>query len=249
MSTDRPLHLVIAIPTYGGMAFEHVEALLRLQGWLGARGIRSQVIHQGMTEIARARNSLAARFLSIEAATHLLFIDSDIEFQPEAVEALLDAARPVVGAIYPKRKLHLDRLIAAARRLTDRDEIVASALDFAVVPDGANAEVTDGLCRVAGVGMGLCLIRREVFAALLATGRMRREPAELAGDEPNYGFFDQLLEGEDFYSEDMAFCRRWRTLCGGEVWALLDHAIGHVGTMVFRSRMIDALNAAAALAR
>ena len=245
------MHLVIAIPTYGGMAVEHVESLLRLQAWLSARGIRAQVVHQAMTEIARARNALAGRFLATKGATHLLFVDADMEFQPAAVEALIEANRPVVGAVYPKRKLHLDRLIAAARRLHDRDEIIASALDFVVSPDGDNADVIDGLCRVAGVGMGLCLIRREVFVRLLATGAMRletvRDPGEDVRGEPVHGFFDQLLEGGDFYSEDMAFCRRWRTLCDGEVWGLLDQPIGHVGTMVFRSRMLDAFKAASRL--
>jgi hypothetical protein len=225
--------LVIALPTYGGVAPEHLTALLRLQEWLAARGVRARALHQDLTEISRARNKLATHFLEATAARRLLFIDSDIEFAPEAVGALLDAGKPLVGAVYPKRHLDIDRLIAAARRIEDPKQALASALEFVVQPLGEAAEVVDGLCRVAGVGMGLCLIERGVFEALAATGRIRAEAGAT-------GFFDPLTTADGILSEDLAFCHRWRTLCGGEVWALVDHEIGHVGTLKLKARLLDA---------
>ncbi len=203
------------------------------------------MIQHGMTEIARSRNILAARFLEEADPTHLLFVDSDIAFDPEAVGALMAAGRPLVGCVYPKRALDLDRLIAAARRLTDRDQIIASALDYVVVPDEDEARIEGGLCRVAGVGMGLCLIRRGVFTALAETGRVKLGPKAAATRGMVHGFFDPIETQTEILSEDLSFCRRWRDLCGGQVWAMVDQAISHIGTMEFRARMIDALIAGA----
>ncbi|OYX35085.1 MAG: hypothetical protein B7Y99_04315 [Caulobacterales bacterium 32-69-10] len=229
-------NIVVAIPAYGGIAPEHAYAVLRLQAHLQAQGTPVRVIQLLQTEISRARNRLAAQFLAVPEATHLLFIDSDIQFEPQTVDALLAADKPVVGCPYPKRYIDLDRLIEAARRLTDRAQIVASALDFVVVPGAEGAEVENGLCKVAGLGMGLCLIRREVFARLAATGAMGRDDDTPAVPGPVLGYFDQV----ERLSEDLSFCHRWRTLCGGEVWALIDHEVGHIGTMNFKARLLDA---------
>jgi hypothetical protein len=240
---NAPLSLFVAIPTYGGVQPEHAAAVLRLQAWALAQGLPIEVVQHGMTEIARSRNILATRFLEADGPTHLLFIDSDIAFEPGAVAALIAAQRPVVGAVYPKRQIDLDRLIAAARRLSDRDQIVASAMDYVVLPDGDHAEVVDGLVRAAGLGMGLCLIERGVFTSLLATGRIKQGPKAAATQGQVPGFFDPIELPGEILSEDLSFCRRWRELCGGEVWAMVDQPIAHIGTMAFRACMLDALKA------
>src|SRR6185369_2747479 len=49
-------------------------------------------------ELAHARNSAAAAFLSSEADWHL-WIDSDMGFEPDSLEKLLDAADPVTAPI------------------------------------------------------------------------------------------------------------------------------------------------------
>ena len=46
---------------------------------------------------------------------------------------------------------------------------------------------------------------------------------------------------DEYASEDMAFCERWRELCGGEVWALVSRKIGHIGEMVFDTPYIEKL--------
>lgn len=249
----EPVQIVICIPTYGGVVPEHVGALLHLQAWFGQKGIRARVIHHTLTEIAKSRNKLACQFLEMEEATHLLFIDSDIDFEPAAVAGLIAADKPLVGAVYPKRTLDVRRLIAAARALTDERLILSHAMDYVVSPDeGDQLEVVNGACRVRGVGMGLCLIRREVFTALLSTGQIREDRSEwgtggLRGSA--YGFFDPIVDGATLMSEDLSFCRRWRDLCGGEVWALIDQPVGHTGPMTFRGRLLDAFEAAELMSR
>jgi len=238
------MHILLATPTYGGMGTEHIATMMRLQGWLIERGVQVQVIHHAMAEVARSRNIIATHFWENTALTHLLFVDSDMAFQPEAVDALIRADQPLVGAVYPKRTLSFERLIAAARQYEDQATVIAAAMDYVVVPGRETADVVDGRCKVDGIGMGLCLIRRDVFAALLQTGSIREDAAgAVIGRHrgPTLGFFDPIPTTTGFMPEDLAFCTRWRELCGGDVWAVLDQEIGHVGTMVYSARVIDAL--------
>jgi hypothetical protein len=52
--------------------------------------------------------------------------------------------------------------------------------------------------------------------------------------------FDPLVREDGArLSEDFAFCHRWRTLCGGEVWASVAHQITHVGLHHFAARYSD----------
>jgi hypothetical protein len=47
-----------------------------------------------------------------------------------------------------------------------------------------------------------------------------------------YNFFDPfILPDGDYRGEDFSFCERWREGCGGELWAIVDADIKHVGEM------------------
>jgi hypothetical protein len=241
------MNILLATPTYSGLGPEYVASMMRLQRALGAQGIRSRNVFNSMAEVARSRNALATHFWESPELTHLLFVDSDMSFEPSAVDALIRARRPLVGAVYPKRKLDLERFAAEARRQPDTRLAIAAALEWVVVPGSESAEVADGLCKVDGLGMGLCLIARDVFARMLEAGPISRDPtphATLLHKGPALGFFDTIQTDQGLVPEDLAFCRRWRQ-CGGDVWAMLDQEIGHVGSMVFRGRCLDALMAGA----
>ncbi|MEI9963397.1 MAG: hypothetical protein WDM92_00420 [Caulobacteraceae bacterium] len=240
------MNVLIAMPAYAGMTNETVRSVLRLQAHLLARGATVSTAVHAMAEIARSRNILASLFYENAELTHLLFVDSDMAFDPEVVQRLVEVDKPLVGCIYPKRQINLDAVIAAARTHEDRDLIVASGLEFVIHHSGEALSVDDGLCAVDGVGMGLCLIAREVFTRLHETGRLSQDWSAARGrlkSGPVFGFFDPIATDRGLMAEDLSFCRRWRTLCGGEVFGLADQAVGHVGEMTFRGRFIDALEA------
>ncbi len=60
--------------------------------------------------VSRARNAAVAHFLEDKENTHILFIDSDIIFEPEDVLKLIQANKEVVAGIYPKKYIVWDRL-------------------------------------------------------------------------------------------------------------------------------------------
>jgi hypothetical protein len=53
----------------------------------------------------RARNTLVAQFMTIPQATHLMFIDANIGFEPKLVHRMLAFDEDVVGGMYPAKAL------------------------------------------------------------------------------------------------------------------------------------------------
>ena len=102
MTPSRP-NVVIATPCYGGlMTHVYVNSLLKLMGSKEKQGFGLGLFaaaHDSL--ITRSRNALVKSFLDATAATHLLFIDADIGFEPSAVLRLLQFDVEVAAGMYP----------------------------------------------------------------------------------------------------------------------------------------------------
>lgn len=99
--------LFIATPMYGGQCYGYyAQSVLMLQKTMEREGIEtvfSFMFNESL--ITRARNALTHGFLNSDA-THLLFIDSDIRFNPEDVVAMLKADKEVICGMYPKKEIN-----------------------------------------------------------------------------------------------------------------------------------------------
>ena len=96
--------LFVATPMYGGQCFgSYTKSILDLSRVATQYGIETQfsfLFNESL--ITRARNYLVDEFLR-SGATHLMFIDSDIDFNPMDVIALIALNKPVIGGPYPKK--------------------------------------------------------------------------------------------------------------------------------------------------
>jgi len=244
-------HILIATPVYGGnVKIQYMESILRTTIALRKRGAAYEFCGNINAEVVAARNYLASRMYERPQFTHLLFVDSDMSFEPSAVDKLLDAGKPLIGCVYAKKHIELAAVVRSARQQPDDSLALASVFNFVIRhPAGTTSiEISRGLCRVLGVGMGLTLIERRVFADLLATGKIQRhdhhdfKPHGLQG--PLFGFFDPAQgDHSNDVSEDSSFCERWVKLCGGEVFALADEPITHIGDFSYTARYLDYLKA------
>jgi len=186
--------LAIGIPSFSGI--QNAAALL------GVRRRFAYIEFQGCPILPLARNAVFSQFLDTDC-THLLSLDDDIHFQPEALEALIAADVPIVGCAYPKR-----------------------------IGSGFNVDMLDLLeydgskpIPVLGLGLGFVLIAREVLE------KFRGQHVDRAftyGGRRMWAFTDAGLYNGTYVCESYTWCRYMREQ-GESVFVLPNWNLNHAG--------------------
>ena len=165
---EKPPYLILATPAFGGQVMgPYVSSVLKLQLACRRRGLKFNVlVHHGDALVQRARQDLVARFLHQEEATHLLFVDADIGFEPEQAFRLLDFGADFAAAVYPLKWMNPEGLKALAREGKGRPD--AAALSYVFEPEEAGRQqVRDGFTRVRFAGTGFLMVRREALLSMM----------------------------------------------------------------------------------
>lgn len=205
-----------------------------LQQALSARGIGGGITSLSFPDIAELRNMAVTIFYDALDASHILFVDSDMGFPPELVFDMLTFGEPLVGTVYPQRKLPLSWAGSGTGE--------------------AMSERRGNFMRVEGVGMGCTLIHRSVITTMLEKmpqiidTRIEMHPARdtLRGAGANRiirAFQCMDLPERGLLSEDLSFCKRWE-MCGGQTWGAIGYRISHVGPHDFGARYLDQIEQA-----
>ena len=217
-SPETAPHVHFLIPCYGGQISEatftsFVRFSLQAREW-GIDWTLDTLVNESL--IPRGRNALVARAMANPLATHMMFIDSDIMFEPADILSLLQEDVDIIGGGYPKKNLPIDYVINQC-------------------PDGLQDERKIEVLRL---GTGFMMIKRGVFERLAAANPHLKYMDD-CGLDPSlnqylYAYFDcGLVPGHNVYmSEDWMFCNRWRDL-GGKVFLSKRFALGHIGTFLF----------------
>jgi hypothetical protein len=207
----RKSKLFIATPMYGGMANGlYVKSALDLQGLCNQYGIETRfsfLFNESL--ITRARNYLVDEFLR-SGFTHLLFIDSDINFFPQDVLALLALDKDIIGAPYPKKTINW-RNIAAA--LVQNPTVSPAELDkltgdyvFNPVPGTTQFKVNEPL-EVMEIGTGYMMVKREVFEVFKDKyPKLNYKPdhvgqANFDGSRYIHAYFDTVIDNGYTYDD------------------------------------------------
>ena len=251
----RKNKLFVATPMYGGMAHGlYIKSSLDLQTTMNKYAIETKfsfLFNESL--ITRARNYLVDEFLRSDH-THLLFIDSDIHYNPQDVLALMALDKDVIGGPYPKKSMNWGNIAQAARANPNMDpkelEQLVGEYVFNVVKGTKQFSVTEPL-EVMEIGTGFMMVKREVFE------RMEKEyptikykpdhigQANFDGSRYIHAYFDTVIDykesitgggSERYLSEDYMFCQMWRKI-GGSIFLCPWMKTQHVGTYAFTGNM------------
>ena len=114
----RNKHIFIATPCYGGQLGEpYFRSMMRLAILCNKYDIQftvSTLANESL--ITRGRNTLVSFFMEHPEATHLFFIDADIEFDPNDLLRMVAYDKPVTVGAYPKKAVNWDSIIDAVKR-------------------------------------------------------------------------------------------------------------------------------------
>jgi len=251
----RKNKLFVATPMYGGMAHGlYIKSSLDLQSTMAKYGIEAKfsfLFNESL--ITRARNYLVDEFLRTDF-THMLFIDSDIHYNPQDVLALMALDKDIIGGPYPKKSINWNNVAHAARNHPNMEpkdlEGLVGEYVFNVVKGTSQFTVTDPL-QVLEIGTGFMMVKREVFEKMAKEyPTIQYKPdhvgqANFDGSRYIHAYFDTVIDskgsitdgGSDRYlSEDYMFCQMWRKM-GGKIYLCPWMKTQHIGTYAFTGNM------------
>lgn len=213
----RTTRVHIAMPCYGGMLTE--STFMSFIKWantarqLGIDWTLETMVNESL--ISRARNTLTAKFLDMETATHLFFVDADIGWEPWHLLVLLNRDKDVIGGLYPMKTMPIKWVVNGF--------------------EGAE-EGPDGLQEVSKAGTGFLLMKKHVFEKMKSHPAVKQYKNDI-GLDPKYDqhlktYFDTAVRQNRYYSEDWTFCENWRDL-GGKIYVDKRVLLRHSGSYVF----------------
>jgi hypothetical protein len=200
-SIDSRIHLA------GMFSINNMTFLMAAKGW------HTRFDFSVSSDICQSRAFLAMRFMESDC-THMLMIDSDLDFDPEATIRLIESGHALCGGAYPKKVQDISPQFTS--------ETIGPSVN--------------GFRKTNYLGGGLMMVRRHVLEKI-----KHKFPELTARDRNGVEFTSYFQNGiiDGFYrSEDAALCYRWQQ-CGGTVWVIEDCRFVHFGSFGWGGNLKD----------
>ena len=247
--------IFVATPVHSECSIHYTQALLKFQKQCMMNSIMVSFSLLKSSLVTQGRNLCVANFLKDPTNyTHLLFIDSDIDFKFDTIMKMLKFDREVIATPYPMKHIHWDQIWDRVQKgkIKNIEELKRAGHAFPIKLDnqkGKEIPVVDGVIEVSHAPTGCMLIKKQVFDKMIkAYPNDKIEQATIVNgkaliDEYNYNFFDTIHDPETrkYYGEDFGFCKKW-TAIGGKCYCYVSDDITHVGEYAYNGKLMDNLD-------
>jgi len=217
--------LYIAMPCYDSVKIQTMVSMCKLVADLTRAGLKVDINTLKSPYISYARNILTAQFMKSDK-DYLLFIDADVEFEPECALRMVVAQKDIVCTPY--------------RVKTEKVKYTTT------VPDNENVKVLPGgLVEITRGPSGMMLIHRRVFETLQSS----RPDLEIQAHQhvdlfPEgfkiFSFWDCVFKDGKWTGDDIAFCNL-ATENGFKLYANIESTMVHHGSIGYKGRYGDGL--------
>ena len=252
----RKRKLLVATPMYGGMcAGSYTKSCTDLAALCVKYGVECRFFYLfNESLITRARNYLADEFMRSDC-THLLFLDSDIGFDPNDVIAMLalqsiESDYDIMCAPYPKKTIAWEKIKDAVDQgYADQDPNNLERLvgDFVFNPaSGKSQMLLNEPVEVMEGGTGFMMIQKRAFEKFdKAYPQQKYTPDHVRtkhfdGSRQIMAYFDTVIDEESnrYLSEDYMFCQ-WARKAGVKVYLCPWMRTTHMGSYFFGGSLVD----------
>jgi hypothetical protein len=259
----RKRKLFLAAPMYGGQcAGMFAKSVADLTSLCTSNGIemRSYFLFNESL-ITRARNYCVDEFMR-SGCTHMMFIDSDIGFDPRDVLAMLalqgdDSEYDVLAGPYPKKCISWEKIkLAVDKGVADEDPNVLERYvgDYVFNPKSGSGNIRiDQPVEVLEVGTGFMMTRRSAFEKFekaypqysYKPDHVRTEAFDGSREIMQYFQAEIDPRSKRYLSEDYWFCQKLIDI-GGKIWYCPWMKLQHVGSYIFGGSLVDLASIGAA---
>jgi hypothetical protein len=253
----RKNKLFVATPMYGGQcAGMFAKSTADLSALCTSYGIPLQFYYLfNESLITRARNYCVDEFMRSDSE-HLLFIDSDIGFNPQDVIALmaLQAQEPekyeIIGGPYPKKCISWEKIkLAVDKGIADEDPNILDKFvgDYVFNPkNGSGSIPISEPVEVLEIGTGFMMISKNALKKFMAKypeymyrpDHVRTEHFD--GTREIMMFFQAEVDpvSKRYLSEDYWFCQKAQQ-AEIRTWFCPWMKLQHVGSYIFGGSLAD----------
>ena len=256
MDVLRKRKLFLAVPMYGGSCMGmFTKSVADLTAMFAANGLelRSYFLFNESL-ITRARNYCVDEFMRSDC-THMMFIDSDIGFDPRDIVAMMalqsdDSEYDVLAGPYPKKTISWEKIkLAVDKGIADDDANVLEKYvgDYVFNPKAGNGTIRiDEPVEVSEVGTGFMMTRRSAFEKFNTAypgysykpDHVRTEHFDGSREIMQYFQAEIDPDSKRYLSEDYWFCQKL-IKAGGKIWYCPWMKLQHVGTYIFGGSLAD----------
>ncbi len=252
----RKNKLFLATPMYGGMcAGMFSRSVADLAALCTHYGIPLQMYFLfNESLITRARNYCVDEFMRSDS-THLMFIDSDIGFNPNDVIALMalskeDSPYDIIGGPYRKKCISWEKIkLAVDKGVADKDPNVLEKFvgDYVFNPKSGAGSIPIGEpVEVLEIGTGFMMARKNTFQKFSEKfPQYSYKPdhvrtAAFDGSREIMQYFQAEIDpvSKRYLSEDYWFCQKVQEM-GLKTWFCPWMQMQHVGTYIFGGSLAD----------
>ena len=256
--------LFLATPMYGGQcAGMFARSVADLSALCTQYGIPLQMYFLfNESLITRARNYCCDEFMRSDCK-HMLFIDSDIGFNPQDVIAMmaLQANEPekynIIGGPYPKKCISWEKIkVAVDKGIADDDPNVLEKFvgDFVFNPRNGQQSIAIGEpCEVLEIGTGFMMVEKQAMQKFTDTypeymykpDHVRTEHFDGSREIMMYFQAEVDPATKRYLSEDYWFCQK-AIAAGINTWLCPWMKLQHVGSYIFGGSLADLASIGAA---
>lgn len=216
--------------------------------------------------VSRARNNLIAKAMTDPETTHIMFIDSDITWDPMDIFKLILSEKPLVGGIYPMKHYFWDKLVPKpgetktpvedmiARKngnsylstiISDEEMIQYNLLRYNMNYLSSHISINNNLAEVRHLATGFMLMHRSLLESMMAEHPKTKYVDDVSFLRPEenkyaYALFDCGVEEGHYFSEDWLFCHRW-TKMGGKIFIDVSISLVHSGMEDYKGCFISSI--------
>jgi len=260
----RERGLFVATPMYGGQCSGmFAKSCADLSAICAQNGIPLQFYYLfNESLITRARNYCCDEFMRSKSE-HLMFIDSDIGFNPQDIIALMalqcleEDKYDIIGGPYPKKCISWEKIKAAVDKgVADQDPNVLEKFvgDYVFNPKGNQTSIPlSEPVEVLEIGTGFMMVTKKAMQKfadsypqyLYKPDHVRTEHFD--GTREITMFFQAEVDPKSkrYLSEDYWFCQKAQEI-GLRTWFCPWMALQHVGTYIFGGTLADLASIGAA---
>jgi hypothetical protein len=249
---QSPTRIFVATPVHSEVSVHYARAILEFQKECMKNNILVSFSMIKSSLVTQGRNLCVSQFLEAkEQYTHLLFIDSDIEFKPSTIFEMIKKDKELIACPYPMKTFNWEKMVKRINKseVNNAEELSKSGFTFPLkVPNKEEIHCKEGVIELSHAPTGCMLIKREVFDKMIKAYPDKEivQPTIINGKEITrpffYNFFDCIHDPEtkNYYGEDFGFCRLW-TKIGGKCYGYIMDDVTHVGDHLYSGRLYDDL--------